>query len=223
MSIVYRLSKKGRKQGGITLYEVLARLHSNGIDQYSKTGVFVPSSFTDKNGNKKVTWDNGIVIPKISYTDDFAIKVKDLLTEAKKRLQEIDIEVVEAYGYLMMQGKKPQKGWLQGIISERQPKQEQEKKATMSVIDALNMFIGSDRQTLRPGTLKQYKLAINWVEKLEKKQRKTLTPDDFTADDLHGIRTIMLDEGMSGNYVVTLFRKFRTFIRWTNGLSRPSR
>ena len=119
MKLTYRLSKKGRQRGNIALYEVMVRLHSGNIDQYAKTGVFVPKSFTDRTGNKKTTWDDGIVIPKISYADEEAIKVKEMLTEAKKRLQDLENKVLEAYDALTMRRQKPQRGWLESVISGR--------------------------------------------------------------------------------------------------------
>ena len=233
MKVTYRLSKKPRTiTERIIVYEVMARLHVGSIDQYAKTGVFVPQSFTDKNGNKKMTWENGIVIPKISYTDEQAIKLKQMLTEAKQRLSEIDSIVGEAYDKLQMEKRTPPKGWLQCVIDGQEAKTE--KKQTL--LEVYNYYIHSDNLKIAQGTFVHYKSILHILERYESDKGITLYLDDITPDTFRDLALFIKEERQtkknddgeeeeitkvrSGNYIVTLFKKFRTFIRWANGLSK---
>lgn len=224
MKVTYRLSKKSKRlSGSVTVYEVMARVHTGDIDQYAKTGVFVPQSFTDRNGNKKTTWDNGIFIPKISYADDEAIKVKELLAEAKKRLQEIDMEVVEAFDALTMRRQRPEKGWLQKVVDGCSPTQTKDNGQGVKLLAAYNKYITSDNIKVSEGTFKHYRTILYILGRYEDEKRTTLYLDDITADTLRDIHTFIKDEEpgkRSDNYIITLMRKLRTFIRWANGLSK---
>lgn len=223
MKITYRLSRKEKQLSGRIVYEVMARLHTGDIDQYAKTSVFVPQSFTDRNGNKRKTWDNGIVIPKISYADDEAIKMKDLLTEAKKRLQEIDIEVVEAYDALTMKRQRPEKGWLQKVVDGCSPAQPTASGNGAKLLAVYNSYLTSDNLNIAEGTLKHYRTILYTLERYEAEKRTTLYLDDITADTLRDIVKFIKSEDpdhRSDNYIITLMRKLRTFIRWANGLSK---
>lgn len=219
MRVTYRLSKRPRTiTERIIVYEVMARLHVGSIDQYAKTGVFVPQSFTDKNGNKKTTWENGIVIPKISYTDEQAIKLKQMLTEAKQRLSEIDSIVGEAYDKLQMEKRNPTKGWLQCVIDGQEAKTENNRT---TLLDVYNYYIHSDNLKIAQGTFVHYKSILNILERYDKANKLTL--DDITPDTLRDLAKFIKEEDpehRSDNYIITLFRKFRTFIRWANGLSK---
>ena len=188
MKVTYRLSKKSKRlSGSVTIYEVMARMHTGDIDQYAKTGVFVPQYFTDRNGNKKTTWDNGIVVPKISYADEEAIKVKDLLTEAKKRLQDIDAEVVEAYDALTMRRQRPQKGWLQKVVDGCSPKQPKDDRQGARLLEVYNNYLTSDNLNIAEGTLTHYRTILNTLERYEAEKRTTLYLDEITADTLRDI------------------------------------
>ena len=218
MKLAYRLSKKPRSiTERIIVYEVMARLHVGSIDQYAKTCVFVPQSFTDKNGNKKVTWENGIVIPKISYTDGQAIQLKQMLTEAKQRLSEIETIVSNAYDQLQMEKRTPPKGWLQCVIDGQEVKTD--KRQTM--LEVFNYYIHSGNLRISQGTYKHYKSVLHIIERYETAKGITLYLDDITPDTLRDLASFIKDEGArSDNYISSLFRKFRTFIRWANGLSK---
>lgn len=215
MKLAYRLSKKGRQRDNITLYEVMARLHSGDIDQYAKTGVFVPASFTDHNGNKKTTWDNGIVIPKISYADKEAIKVKDLLTDAKKRLQDIENNVMEAYDKLTMRRQRPTKGWLESVISG-QPMQ-----ATDTLCDIYNRYATDERLSVSDKTRLQYASMVNNLRRYEAAKGVALTLDNITPDTLHDFdKFLRHDLGNAPNTAARRMKRLRSFIRWANGLSK---
>lgn len=232
MGLIYRLSQKTNKLNGFELSEILARFHSSGIDQYAKTSVFIPASFTDKNGNKKETWSDGhIVIPRISYADQKSIELKKTLSEAKETLFAISNAVEQSYSELAIKGEKPKKGWLQDVVSgaiqskgkkseEVDPSINIDKCESISLIDALNGFISDERNPLKKGTLKQYKLIVKHLSEYEKKRKVSLKLDETTSDDLYKIWKFAISNGESENYVVCLFRKFRTFYRWANGLSK---
>lgn len=215
MKLTYRLSKKGRQRDNITLYEVMARLHSGDIDQYAKTGIFVPSSFSDRNGNKKVTWDDGIVIPRISYADEEAIKVKDLLTDAKKRLQDLENKVLEAYDELTMRRQRPQKGWLDSVISGR-PMQ-----ATDTLCDIYDRYATDERLPVSDKTRQQYASMVNNLRRYEDARGITLTLDNITPDTLHDFdKFLRHDLHNAPNTAARRMKRLRSFVRWANGLSK---
>lgn len=233
MKLVYRLSKKARKiSERIIVYEVMARWHTGSIDQYAKTGVFVPVSFTDNNGNKKVTWANGfVVVPKLSYADDEQAKLRNLLMEAKNRLAEIDNAVGRAADKLMMEKAAPPKGWLQNVIdgcsddggTDEPSAAEERHTSRVLLLEAYNNYLTSDNLKLTEGTLKHYRTILNTLERYEEDKKLRLYLDDITPDTLHDLSKFIKDEvpgKRSDNYIITLMRKFRTFIRWANGLSK---
>lgn len=233
MKLVYRLSKKARKiSERIIVYEVMARWHTGSIDQYAKTGVFVPVSFTDNNGNKKVTWANGfVVVPKLSYADDEQVKLRNLLMEAKNRLSEIDNAVGRAADKLMMEKDAPPKGWLQSVIdgcsddggTDEPSAAEERHTSRVLLLEAYNNYLTSDNLKLTEGTLKHYRTILNTLERYEEDKKLRLYLDDITPDTLHDLSKFIKDEvpgKRSDNYIITLMRKFRTFIRWANGLSK---
>lgn len=208
----------------------MARWHTGNIDQYAKTGVFVPMYFYDHNGNKKVTWDDGfVVVPKISYAEDDQVKMRNLLIEAKNRLVEIENAVGMAADKLMMEKATPPKGWLQTVIdgcnndnSSTEGKKEAE-ESHIPLLDAYNNYLTSDNLKLTEGTLKHYRTILNTLERYEEDKKVRLYLDDITPDTLHDLSKFIKDEEpgkRSDNYIITLMRKFRTFIRWANGLSK---
>ena len=215
MKVTYRLSKKQRIiTERIIVYEVMARLHTGDIDQYAKTGVFAPRSFIDKNGNKKITWENGIVIPKISYTDEQAIQVKQMLTEAKARLVEIDMMVGKAYDQLLMEKRTPPKGWLDSIINGRVVSAD-------SLCDIYQRYVADERLRVSDETRKQYASMVNNLKRYEAARGMTLTLDGLTIDTLHDFNKFMLqDLGNSPNTASRRLKRLRSFIRWANGLSK---
>lgn len=227
MAIIFRLSTKSRKKDGFEFFEVMARFHSGKIDQYAKTSVFVTSSFTDRNGNKKETWkDGGIVIPRISYADEKSVEIKKLLGEAKEKLFAIENYVEESYSDMVMRAEKPKKGWLQSVINKVMCRNcggssgSDNSQNGILVSYALEMFIGSDRQTLSQGSLKQFKLLLKYIKEYEKKNGTTLMLDETTPDMLHDFRKSFTANGKSENYATSILRMMRTFYRWANGLSR---
>ena len=233
MKLVYRLSKKARKiSEHITVYEVMARWHTGSIDQYAKTGVFVPVSFTDNNGNKKITWAKGfVVVPKLSYADDEQSKLRNLLMEAKNRLTGIDNAVGMAADKLMMEKAAPPKGWLQSVIdgcfddggTDEPAAAEERHTSRVLLLEAYNNYLTSDNLQLTEGTLKHYRTILYTLERYEAKKKVRLYLDDITPDTLHELSKFIKDEQpgkRSDNYIITLMRKFRTFIRWANGLSK---
>lgn len=210
----------------------MARWHTGSIDQYAKTGVFVPVSFTDNNGNKKVTWANGfVVVPKLSYADDEQAKLRNLLMEAKNRLTEIDNAVGMASDKLMMEKAAPPKGWLQNVIdgcsddggTDEPSAAEERHTSRVLLLEAYNNYLTSDNLKLTEGTLKHYRTILNTLERYEEDKKLRLYLDDITPDTLHDLSKFIKDEvpgKRSDNYIITLMRKFRTFIRWANGLSK---
>lgn len=215
MKVTYRLSKKQRIiTERIIVYEVMARLHTGGIDQYAKTNIFVPRFFIDKNGNKKITWENGIVIPKISYTDEQAIKLKQMLTEAKQRLVEIDMMVGKAYDQLLMEKRTPPKGWLDSIINGRV-------LVADTLCDIYQRYVADERLRVSDETRKQYTSMVNQLRRYEAAKGVTLTLDGLTIDTLHDFNKFLIqDLGNSSNTASRRMKRLRSFIRWANGLSR---
>lgn len=215
MKVTYRLSKKQRTiTERIIVYEVMARLHTGDIDQYAKTNIFVPQSFIDKNGNKKITWDNGIVMPKISYTDEQAIQVKQMLTEAKQRLVEIDMEVGKAYDQLLMEKRTPPKGWLDSIINGRV-------LVADTLCDIYQRYVADERLKVSDETRKQYASMVNNLKRYEASRGMTLTLDGLTIDTLHDFNKFLVqDLGNSPNTASRRLKRLRSFIRWANGLSK---
>ena len=233
MKVSYRLSKKGRKLSErIIVYEVMARLHTGDIDQYAKTNVFVPQSFYDKNGNKKVTFADGtIIIPKIQYADEEQVKIRQILVEAKERLKEIDSIVGKEFDRLLMEKRVPPKGWLQKTIDGQGKEQETNGQ---TLIEVYTYYIKSDKNKLSQGTMTHYNTMLHILERYEANRKVTLTLDNLSPDILHDLADFIREEKMkskknedeeeikirSKNYIITLYRKFRTFIRWANGLSK---
>lgn len=231
MNLTYRLSKKSRVLSDqITVFEVMARYHSGGFDQYAKTGVFVPASFTDRNGNKKLTWAEGfVVIPKISYADDEQIKIRDILTEAKDRLKEIDADVSRALSALQVKNEKPYKGWLQDVINGDTGDDDQdaaeEKPVAPPLCVALSNFING-HPSLSRGSIMRYKTLRNTLQRYEADRGVVLTFDGLSPEQLQDFRAFVKDEDgvtRSDNYIVTMFHAFRTFVRWANGLGKGYR
>lgn len=215
MKVTYRLSKKQRIiTERIIVYEVMARLHTGGIDQYAKTNIFVPLHFIDKNGNKKMTWENGIVIPKISYTDEQAIQLKQMLTEAKQRLVEIDMMVGKAYDQLLMEKRTPPKGWLDSIINGRVVSAD-------TLCDIYQRYVADERLRVSDETRKQYASMVNQLRRYEAAKGMTLTLDGLTIDTLHDFNKFLIqDLGNSPNTASRRLKRLRSFIRWANGLSK---
>lgn len=215
MKVTYRLSKKQRIiTERIIVYEVMARLHTGGIDQYAKTNIFVPLHFIDKNGNKRMTWENGIVIPKISYTDEQAIQLKKMLTEAKQRLVEIDMMVGKAYDQLLMEKRTPPKGWLDSIINGRVVSAD-------SLCDIYQRYVADERLRVSDETRKQYASMVNQLKRYEAAKGVTLTLDGLTIDTLHDFNKFLIqDLGNSPNTASRRLKRLRSFIRWANGLSK---
>ena len=220
MGAIFRLSKKSiSTENGVQLYEVLVRLHSGTIDQYAKTGVFVPEKYTDRNGNTKQTFKAGfIVIPKISYANPTEVWIKQTLTDARERLAELVERIDTAFEQMRMAGKQPPKGWLDNMVNGKpddRPK---------NVIAALDMFITSERNPLGEGSKKMFRTVKGMLERYQDACKTTLTLDGFTADVLDGFVLFACKEErrkpMSGNYITATLRRLRTFIRWANGLSR---
>ena len=215
MKVTYRLSKKQRIiTERIIVYEVMARLHTGGIDQYAKTNIFVPLHFIDKNGNKRITWENGIVIPKISYTDEQAIQLKQMLTEAKQRLVEIDMMVGKAYDQLLIEKRTPPKGWLDSIINGRVVLAD-------TLCDIYQRYVSDERLRVSDETRKQYASMVNQLRRYEAAKGMTLTLDGLTIDTLHDFNKFLIqDLGNSPNTASRRLKRLRTFIRWANGLSK---
>jgi integrase len=224
MKVTYRLSTKGRKVSErITVYEVMARLHTGNIDQYAKTNVFVPQSFYDKNGNKKVTFaDGAIIIPRIQYADDEQIQIKDILEKAKKRLVELDSFVGKEFDQLQMKKQTPPKGWLQMAINQCNGTTTTKNGQGKLLLEAYHYYLTSDKNRISEGSLKHHRVIVRTIERYEEAKGKVYL-DDMTADTLHDLAKFIKDEEpgkRSDNYIATLMHKFRTFIRWCNGLSR---
>ena len=230
MATTFRLSKKSNStEKGIDLYEVMARFHVGSIDQYARTGIYVPQKFTDKNGNTKVCFKDGCVtMPKISYADPVQLWIKDTLAAAKARMEEISDKINMEFDKLRMAGKQPAKGWLDGLLNGVP-------EDACTVNEALDIYVNSDRNRLAQGSLKRFVTIKGIFERYEAEKGVTLTLDGLTPDILQDFVTFMRNEKMevkrdgkivtvdckrSENYVTTTLRSLRTFIRWANGLSK---
>lgn len=228
MGLSYRLSKKSRAVSDhITAYEVMARFHVGSIDQYARTAVYVPSSFTDSNGNKRITFQDGnVVVPKIKFADAEQVMVRDMLVDAKAQLSEICVNVEQAFDTLQRECKQPYKGWLQDVINgvadgDGSPSSEK------TMLETLDDFINSGMLKVSKGTLTRYRTLLHILMRYEEQENVTLAFDELTPDLLNDIRDFIAGNGndtqRSENYVVSLFRTFRTFIRWANGMSKDYR
>lgn len=217
MKVIYRLSKKGRKLSErIIVFEVMARIHVGTIDQYAKTGVFVTQSYTDRNGNKKVTFADGtIIIPRIQYADEEQVYIKDMLAEAKKRLADIDLLVGKEFGQLKAENRTPPKGWLCRVINGDVEQHDD------TLCGIYRRYVDDERLMASEATKEQYRSLINNLMRYEEAKGMTLTLEGMTPDTLHAIYKFMLRElGNGANTAARRMRWLRTFIRWANGLSK---
>ena len=221
MRLQFRLSKKVKLSDGMALHEVMARLHSGNVDQYARTGVYVPDSYTDKNGNKRITWKDGsIVMPRISYADESQVKVKKLLDDAKARLAHLEGRVGEAYDALAIRRMKPWKEWLQQTINgEAETRHSDDGKDTF--IAVYDRYVHDSRLHVGESTRKQYASMVNNLRRYEADRHVTLYLDSVTPDTLRDIETYMCDTlGNARNSAARRLKRLRSFIRWANGLSR---
>lgn len=199
------------------LHEVMARLHSGGIDQYAKTGVFVPEHYTDANGNKKVTWKDGLItVPRIRYADPNEVRLKSLLDEAKARLSEIETRIGDTWTQLQMQRMNPPKGWLQSVV-DGNPK----KTAVGSLCEVYESYVNDPRLHVAPATRKQYLSLLRNLRRYEDKKKATIYLDTITTDTLIEFEKFMIqDLRNSQNTASRRLKRLRSFIRWANGLNR---
>lgn len=219
MNLNYRLSKKERMADGLALHEVMARLHSGSTDLYAKTGVFVTEHYTDRNGNRKTTWKDGvIVIPRTSYADETQVKAKRLLEEAKARLAEIESMVGEAYARMLIEGMKPTKDWLQHVINGETEIKRQVQDTLVAIYDR---YVHDSRLHVSDTTRKQYASMVHNLMRYQADRNVTLYLDTITPDTLNDFYNFMLDSlGNARNSAARRMKRFRSFIRWANGLSR---
>lgn len=217
MKVTYRLSKKGRKVSErIIVYEVLARLHTGTIDQYAKTGVFVPASFTDHNGNKKVCFADGtIIIPRIQYADEEQVKAREILVEAKKRIAEIDILLEKEFDRLQIENRTPPKGWLCMVIKGVSEYHGEK------LCDVYSSYVDDERLRVSDTTRQQYKSLLHNLMRYEESRRVTLTLDNISPDTLHDFFRFMIQDLDNGaNTAARRMKRLRSFVRWANGLSK---
>jgi len=162
----------------------------------------------------------------LSYADDEQAKLRNLLMEAKNRLTEIDNAVGMAADKLMMEKAAPPKGWLQATINNcigtTATADETANGKGKPLLEAYNYYLTSDKLTISEGSLKHHRVILRTLERYEEAKGKVYL-DDMTADTLHDLAKFIKNEEpekRSDNYIATLMHKFRTFIRWANGLSR---
>lgn len=218
MGIVFRLAKKNKKNicDGIVGNAVLARFRAHDIDLYAKTGVFAPEKFTDHGGNTRITWADGkVVIPRLGPKDSAARKV---LAEVRDRLDEIERNVNDAYADLSAIGKKPWNTWLQEIIEG----QTNSSQFCGTLADILEIYIKDGHAKVSYGTLKHYMVLLNTIRKYESENRITWMLDTITPRDLERFAAYV-QNGNSKNYVASVMKKFRTFVRWANGMNKNDR
>lgn len=220
MKLQYRLSSKGKKiSDTMMLHEVMARFHSGTIDQYAKTGVFVPESYTDKNGNKKTTWKDGnIVIPRISFADKEQVELKKMLDDAKNKLYGIECSVDKAYARLTMNKRTPPKKWLQNVIDGKDAHPTQ----SDTMLGLLDTFI-ANHPTMKPSREKRYKSMRNTLARYEASKGVVLDINTLSHDDLQAIKDYIVNgDGRtnSENYAVMLMKRLRAFVRWYNGMGK---
>jgi len=222
MGLSFRLSTKGRNTLPNTMvYEVLARWHNGSIDQYAKTGVFVPSRYYDKNGNLKVTWQDGaIILPKIQYASEEQRLIRDTLVEAKARLRGIEDNVQRAADELAMLKELPHKGWLQAVIDGKTKNE----ITDTSLIKVFTQYIDNPLNRVGKESKKHLHTMLNALTRYEAQNHITLEFDTLSPGTLEDIRNfIKAEKRRSDNYLITLFKRFRTFIRWANGLGKDWR
>ena len=203
----------------------MARFHVGSVDQYARTAVYVPSSFTDSNGNKRITFQDGnVVVPKIKFADAEQVMVRDMLVDAKAQLSEICVNVEQAFDTLQREGKQPSKGWLQDIINGVD---DNGSLSSKTMLETLDDFINSGMLKVSKGTLTRYGTLLHTLMRYEEQENVTLMFDELTPDLLNDIRDFIAGNGndnqRSENYVVSLLRSFRTFVRWANGMSKDYR
>ena len=224
MKMTYRLSKKGRKVSDrITVYEIIARLHSGHIDRYAHTGVNVPRSYTDISGNTRVTWKDGqIVSPRsIRYADPEQVQLKKILDDAKARLLEMEKAVDEASGRLAMENGTMGPEWLQDAIDGTVKNvRSEEPKPGRPMCDIYEEYVADPRLMVSPNTRRQYASMVNNLRRFEKHTGQTLTLDGITQDTLRDFEAFLVDElGNSQNSASRRMKRLRSFVRWANGLN----
>lgn len=194
----------------------MARCHSGSIDQYAKTGVLVPSHFTDRNGNRKATWkDGGIVVPRISHADHKQVEIKKILDEAKDRLAAIESRVQEAYSALHVENRKMPKGWLQGVVSDRLD------DSGSTLLDHYRRYIDNPANHMAYKTVQMHHTIINQLKKYEESRGVTLFLDNVDEITLRDIEHYYRDTiGLAENTISTRMKRLRSFFRYACGFSK---
>lgn len=247
--VTFRLSSKPKTKDVISRYEVLARLHSGTTDLYGKTGIFIPKDYTDNNGNKKVFWQDGkITIPRLSYSDEQQMEIKQELTEAKALLSQLESKITEAWDEATMKNAHIARSWLQQVIGGEKAANDKH-KGEETLVEAFSRFIESEpMQKLSSQCLNHYKVMRDILARYEVMNGVVLTFDTLTADDLRKIERYARDEHKffdkdnrdkrlqvqamevsetkrhpqqrGDNAMIVLYKKFRAFMRWANGLDK---
>lgn len=215
MKLAYRLSTKSSIINGIEVYEVMARLHSGSIDQYAKTGVLCPARYTDSNGNTKITWRNGVVVPRISFANKQEVALKQMLDEAKRKLFDLDAKVEKELSALLQQGIQPKRGWLQGVISGKPQTNDD------SLCSIYKSYINDSRLNVTESSRRQYLSVLHNLQRYEKERNTILYLDKLTPTILQDIEQYLINDlGNSKNTALRRLKHIRSFVRWANGLSR---
>lgn len=247
--VTFRLSSKPKTKDGISRYEVLARLHSGTTDLYGKTGIFIPKDYTDNNGNKKLFWQDGkITIPRLSFADEEQMAIRQELTEAKALLSQLENKITEAWDDATMKNAPIARSWLQQVIGGGKLDNDKPNKEE-TLVEAFSRFIESEpMQKLSSQCLNHYRVMRDIMARYEVMNGVVLTFDTLTADDLRKIERYARDEHKifdkdnrdkrlqvqamevsetkrhpqqrGDNAMIVLYKKFRAFIRWANGLDK---
>lgn len=247
--VTFRLSSKPKTTDGISRYEVLARLHTGNTDLYGKTGIFIPKEYTDNNGNKKMFWQDGkITIPRLSFADEVQMTIRQELTDAKASLSQLECKITDAWDDATTKNATIGRSWLQQVIDGGKSDNDKPNKEE-TLVEAFSRFIDSEpMQKLSSQCLNHYKVMRDILARYEVMNGVVLTFDALTADELRRIDKYARDEHkifdkdrrdkrlqvqameVSGtkrhpqqrgdNAMIVLFKKFRAFVRWANGLDK---
>lgn len=194
--------------------------------------------------------DGRITIPKLSLTDDVQVAIQKELSEAKAALAELDDRIREAYSQATAEGRPMGRTWLQDVIDGTATSSGDENRSDGTLLAVFSGFIESEpMKKLSMQCLNHYKVMWSILARYEVMKGVVLTLDTITPDQLRSIEKYAREEHKlfddekkrekplqrkameasgNGRYpkprgdngIVVLFKKFRAFMRWANGLDK---
>ncbi|MDR2972329.1 MAG: site-specific integrase [Bacteroidales bacterium] len=186
--------------------EILIRFSHGKIDQFAKTGIFIPAVFVDENGKKWNIWDfeakeDKIVIPNFRVWNNEKKALKQYLTEQSDKLKSLTNSIGNLFD---PKDKNIVSDWLVNSIDkfyqrgEYAPKKETEQN--QSFFDACDEFLEKYNQSevrkknyrVVVRTMRRYELYIRLSVK--EKQDFTLQLDNITSETLQDLSKFLRRE-----------------------------